>query len=192
MPDVLDKNQTLVEVLGDPIHASPLLDSIRAIIRNQVVGNCLKQLGVHRGCLHYDGALKSPTAFPRGINVLSNEEAAISLCHGSLHYDPMNIRVAANILSSNTCRPGLIIRLAAQEHCQTVVGYIARCGKRVEPQNSLWDQIRTALAPIPGPPEGALPHWTRFVSMTAFPPKGRPGTIWLRPSPKYERTLGSS
>jgi hypothetical protein len=91
--------------------------------------------------LHYQQCFKQVSGFPAELNTLTNEEAGIALCLGRLAYDPMNIRIGAELLSSKKCRPETIARLAIQERCQAVVGYIATCGKQVEPTNPTWDTM---------------------------------------------------
>ena len=182
------KNQTLATVLGHTTHVSPLLKKIEKLIGNENTASCLKQLAVNRGCRHYENTFTPPTNFPRAINTISNEEAGIALCMGHLHYDPMNIRVGAELLSSKKCHPDKIIKLAIQERCKAVVGYIAKCGKKIEPENSTWQRIVTSLEPIPKTPEGTLPHWSRFVSHTGITPVGNTKIHWLRPNPLYEQS----
>ena len=187
MPN-LETNQTLADVLGEATHPSALLDKIRGMVGNQDPGRCLQQLGVNRGCRHYDGAFQPPTTFPEEINALSNEEAGIALCIGSLPYDHTGIRLASAFLSGTTCQPDRIVALALSEHCQTVVGYIARCAKLFEASNPVWDRILAGVAPINTPPSGSLPHWSRFISGACIRPGDDPNTIWLRVNPHPERT----
>ena len=147
VPDSLDNilatNQTLAQALGETEHTSPLLYKVRNLAGTEDPARCLKQLAVNRGCRHYDGAFKRPNIFPEELNSLSNEEAGIVLCLGQLPYDP------ANVISFR------LLTLAIRERCQTVIGYIARCGKQVEPQNHTWDKILAALEPTREPPLGS-------------------------------------
>ena len=184
-PEVVEWKRTgenVAKALDSTSHLSPLLRRIERAVGDEDPAACLKELAVKRGCRHYRGSFKE-VIVPTTADELANEEVAVGLCLGQLSYDPLNIRVAAELLLTETCRPETITRLARQERCEMVIGYIAACGQRVEPNNPKWKSILDGLGPVQAPPEGQLPHWTRFVSMTGITPGGGPHTEWLRPKP---------
>jgi hypothetical protein len=180
---------TLAQQLGQTAHICPLLRRTDSLAGKENPACCLKELAVRRGCRHYCEAFNPPSALPAGFEKLTNEEAGIALCLGQLPYEPTHIRVAAELLSSNTCRPERLARLARQERCQTVVAYIANSGRRVEPENPAWEEIFVSLGPTGKPPPGVLPHWTGFASLTGITQGGKgPHTQWLRPQPAHEQS----
>lgn len=178
--EIKQEGNTLARLLGSTSHLSPLFRRIEKAIGDEDPATCLKGLAVKRGCRHYRGSFKEGRV-PTTATELTNEEIAVGLCLGQLSYDPLNIRVAAELLSAETCVPETITRLARQERCETVIGYIAACGQRVEPNNPKWKSILDGLGTVQAPPAGQLPHWSRFVSMTGITPGGGSHTEWLRP-----------
>ena len=159
---------------------SGLLRKIQNLAGQRDPANCLKELAVRRGCRHYEGSFPATTVSP-AAEKLTDEEVGVGLCLGQLTYDPLNIRIGAELLSAESCRPKAIAFLARQERCETVIGYVARCGAKVEPENQKWRELLAELGRVSSPPSGALPHWTRFVSMTGITRGGGPDTKWLRP-----------
>jgi len=173
---------TTAQELGQTVHPSALIQKVKLLIGDEDVVPCLKQVAVERGCRHYLGAFTPPRHVPPKLAQLTDEELAIALCVGELTYDPTNIRIAAEMLSATTCNIKRLAELATEEHCENIVGYIAKCGQRVEPNTAAWQEILNRIGRITDPPPGVLPHWTRFVSATGITPRGGgPHVQWLRP-----------
>jgi hypothetical protein len=170
---------TLARKLGMTEHISAL------ILKAQRLGlgvRELQMLAVQRGCIHYSQG--DERAKPLASeDELSNEELAVALISPALPYDPRNIRIGAAMLGAPGNSPARLAHLAKLERCEIPMRYIAECGIRFEPDNPFWREL-TSLLPPSSPPEGALPHPTRFVAMTGFTRKG-PGIVteWQRPSP---------
>ena len=66
----------------------------------------------------------------------SNEELAIALLNPSLRYDPQTLRLGAAMLGAEENDPEKIARLAKHERCESVVRYVAKAGRRFEPNNA--------------------------------------------------------
>lgn len=118
---------------------------------------------------------------PKGLEDLSNVELGVALCLGHFDYDPINIRLGAEILSAKDCEPRAIAHLARLERCETVIRHIAECGQRAEPNHPGWSALLAALPPRRKTKPDCLPHWTRFVSMTGVTHRGGMHIEWLRP-----------
>jgi hypothetical protein len=179
--------ETLDRRLGTISHLSPL----RAKLRRLGIGDasCLLALAVERGCRHYRPYVEAIEAkappVPRAQ--LGDEEVCIALILGSWNYDPVMIRAAAQLLAGASIRVELLARLAVQERCETVLGYLAGCGERTEPANPFWKRLLEKLPPFPPACPGALPHPSRFRSETGIVNPRRPDTPrvqWLRPAPQ--------
>jgi hypothetical protein len=118
---------------------------------------------------------------PKELEELSNVELGVALCLGHFDYDPINIRLGAEILSAKDCEPGAIAHLARQERCETVIRHIAECGQRVEGENPNWGILLRVIPSRRTEKPDCLPHWTRFVSMTGVTRSGGKHIEWLRP-----------
>ena len=168
---------TLAARLGTTTHVSTLLRKARKLGLATPVE--LSHLAVQRGCRHYwhegvpEGELATREQF-------SDEELALALLNVALPFDPHAIRCGAAMAGAEGNDPRCLARLAKLERSEQVLRYVAECGKKYEQENAFWDEL---LAPLP---DGALPHPTRFISMTGFiPAVGRKlVTQWGAPAEK--------
>jgi hypothetical protein len=124
-------------------------------------------LAVQRGCRHYwqgdepEGELVSQS-------LLSNEELTLALLNGAGSYSPHSIRCGAAMLGAIGNDPALVAKLALWERSESVVRFVAECGRRFEPQNAYWAELLDLLPPCMAPKEGVMPHPTRFVAMNGY------------------------
>ncbi|MEX2608220.1 MAG: hypothetical protein WD708_12830 [Kiritimatiellia bacterium] len=171
---------TLGKALRETSHLSPLqrkLDRLGLKDSENWI-----QLGIHRGCGHY--RRKGPMVKDPGTDTLSNLELAVALLLNGNIYDPVNIRVAAQLLSGESDVDKTLF-LTEKERVWTGLRYIAACGSILDPDNTYWKKLIEKL-PSNSPPKGVLPHPDRFT--TESPPlRGQLGCarqrIWLRPNP---------
>ena len=172
---------TLATKLGTTTHLSPLLHKAR---RLGLDGEKLQILAVQRGCDHYRTGDEPETPLA-SESALSNEELAIALLCVALPYDPRSIRCGAAMLGADGNSPETLVRQAILERSEVPVRYVALAGHKFEPENPFWSRLLSLLPEVPIPDNGALPHPTRFVSMTGFTQKG-PGLVvwWERPRPR--------
>lgn len=86
------------------------------------------------------------------------------------------------MLSAEGSGPAEVARLTIMERGESIVRYIAECGKKFEPQNQFWTELLNLLPDAPSPKSSVVPHPTRFVAMTGFTRRG-PELItqWIRP-----------
>ncbi len=138
-----------------------------------------------RGCTYYGPATRGIKAPVISETELSNEELAIALLSPLWLYEPINIRIGAQRLSSG-CEVPKLIRLAQEEGTTAVLNHIARSGQEVEPENPFWREIVQQLPDTKSPePARELLHRTRFSWETGitnpFKPD-QPMRGWLRPS----------
>lgn len=169
---------TLAQKLGDTTHVSPLLRRvIRAAGSKERAGDWLLKVAVERGARHYQRTY--PENLPPDDPALSNEEIGVALCLGHLRDQPMYIRAAAQLLSSPSTDIPKLVRMAEMERCETVLHHIANASARVNPALEPWASVRRLLRKRKEIPEGVLPHWTRFVSMTGITREGGSRTDWL-------------
>ncbi|HEX6564499.1 MAG TPA: hypothetical protein VF020_09455 [Chthoniobacterales bacterium] len=146
-------------------------------------------LAVHRGCYHYGNPEKaakqvSPTEF-------SNEELAALLLSVANPYDPLLIRVAAQLLSAPETDIRLLVRLCQLENALCPLAWIVRAAAATEPGNDLWNALHREIDKLARRsiafPEAVLPHPSRFRIETGFQRFSINKTIerrWLRPIPK--------
>jgi hypothetical protein len=172
---------TLAEKLGVKHADSVLLQKAKGLSLTDAAA--LERLAVARGCWHYRQP-EMPAPPHVSETQFTNEELAIALLSPSLPYSPHTIRLGAAMLGASANRVDGLVELAKTEGCEAVLKHIALAGAQFEPNNPFWREI---LAKVPAtlvPPDGVLPHPTRFVSMTGFTRSG-PGkvTIWIRPRP---------
>ncbi len=173
---------TLAQKLGDTLHLSPLLRKVqRASGCSENVAQWLLKVAVERGATHYerDFAAELPPDNP----TLTNEEIGVALCLGHMPDDPTLIRAAAQLLSSPRTQARRLAHLAVMERVEPVLLHIANACQRVDPVMQPWVAVRATLPCRRTLPDGILPHWTRFVSMTGITRQGGPQTEWLR---RYE------
>lgn len=184
------ENGTLAARLESTTHLSPLLMKIRRMGIASSSG--LERLAVERGLRYYDvrgDSLKGRQTPPCGNEQLSHEEIAIALLCPAAPYSQLRLRMGAAMLAAEGNQPETLARLAVQERCLIVVSYIASCGRKVEPDNPFWQKLLDLLpaSPTLTPPD-ALPHYSRFVTMTGITRAGVGIlTQWIRP-----RTLKTS
>lgn len=115
--------------------ASPLLDKARRLGLSLPLD--LERLAVARGCHYYQRDLP-PRLPPLGEVPLSNAELAVALIVPSIHPSAREIRLAAALLGATDVQADQVAALAVQENCADIIRYIALCGRRFEPENSLW------------------------------------------------------
>lgn len=161
-------------------HRSLLLERARSV--GLATPESFEVLASKRGCHYYP--LRSTQVLDEDI-VFSNEELAIALMHPSLPWDPQRLRVAAAMTGAVGNDPKRLARLAIQEQAVVPLTMVARAGRDAEPSNAFWNEVLSSLPPSPPPPEGVMPHPSRFCAMAG---KTRPGSsaspslTWIRPS----------
>ena len=171
---------TLATRLGTTTHISALLRKARRL--GLVTPDDLSALAVQRGCRHYwhegvpDGELATREQF-------NDEELALALLNVALPFDPHAIRCGAAMVSAEGNSPKRLAWLAKLERSEQVLRYVAECGKKFEPENPFWTELLALLPVTPQPKDGALPHPTRFVSMTGYVRGVGPKIVtqWERP-----------
>ena len=169
---------TLGQKLGDTAHVSGFFRRIaKASGSQERAGDWLLKVAVQRGARHYKRDF-DPALPPDDLS-FSNEEIGVALCMNHLPDRPVFIRAASQLLSSPKTDIRKLARLAEMERCEMVLAYIAEAATRVAPGIEPWTSLRPLLKPRRKPREGALPHWSRFVSMTGLTEKGGPQIDWL-------------
>jgi hypothetical protein len=166
---------TLANKLGEPSHYSVLMRKARKL--GLASPPDFVALGVARGCRHYRSIFPERDPSPCSAE-LSDAELVALLLHGSNEFEPYAIRCAAQL--AGRCDPAELVRLAERERVSRPLAYIARAGIVHDPAHrEFWTQIVEALGQQRAVPEGALPHWSRFVSQTGVTREG-PGRVdWL-------------
>ncbi len=172
--------------MGTIRHLSPLRAKARRLGMDAAIS--LAALAVRRGCRHYAPYVESigATAPPVSETDLTNEELAVALLLGSWEYDPVLIRIAAQLLAGKSMSPDRIARLAEMERCASAIVYIARWGEATEPGNAFWKKLLALLRAHRSASAGAMPHPSRFRSETGMVDPRHPDmprVQWLRPSP---------
>ncbi len=170
----------LADMLGlEPKSTSLLAKARRLGLRTP---DDLQRLVVARGCRHYSRSEPS-LAEPISTAGFSNAELAIALLSPALMDDPHSIRCGAAMLGAEGNDPVSLARSAAEEGSVAIVRYVALAGQRYEPENAFWRVLLEHLPDGPPPPDGILPHPSRFVAMTGFVRGAGPGffTEWQRP-----------
>jgi hypothetical protein len=179
--------KTVAEQIGQTPHISPLLRRLRKV--GLTDPDDLRRLAVARGCWHYrrpDDDLGKECQNP-GWQSVSDLELAMGMLTAAQRFDPVLVRCAAQLLSSNRIAVDAIVRLAVQERAVPVVRHIASAGVAMDAGGrERWQQFLAMLPAAPDVVEGRLPHRTRFVSETGiFRRSGhldRAGhRTWLRP-----------
>jgi hypothetical protein len=169
---------TLAAKLGTTTHLSPLLHKASRLGLGPAE---LQTLAVLRGCRHYSQGNEPETPLATEAQ-FSNEELALALLCVALPYDPHSIRCGAAMLGAEGNSPATLAWLAKLERSEVPVRHVALAGRKFEPANPFWNELLSLLPEVPIPDNGALPHPTRFVSMTGFTRNG-PGLVtwWERP-----------
>jgi hypothetical protein len=134
--------ETLAKKLGTTVHFSSLLRKIRKL--GLSMPKDLWTLAVQRGCRHYrQGDEPEGELVPQ--TVLPNEELAIALLNCAGSYSPHSIRCGAAMLGAIGNDPGLVAKLAIWERSESVVRFVAECGRKFEPQNPYWVNLLERL-----------------------------------------------
>ncbi len=141
----------------------------------------LKVLAIRRSCDYYHNDEPLP-----GVAVsageFSNTELAIALLNPALRHDPQALRLGAAMLSAPGNAAEDLAHWARLERCGRIVGYVADCGRRFEPQNPFWAELLALLPKVRPLKSGVMPHPTRFVAMTGFTRQGAETVVeWIRP-----------
>jgi len=144
-------------------------------------------LAVKRGCRHYGTYADSSVPMDTLASAaLTDEELAIALLCPANPYDPVLIRIGAQVLSAPHCKPEKLVHLAIQEKCTSVLRHIAECGNATEPDEPFWHVLLENL-PVGAPiPDGVMPHPSRFRIESGISNPRRtlePRVRWLRPIP---------
>ena len=150
-------------------------------------------VAVARGCRHYSNYARGAHIDASQFTDISDEELSVGLLHSSLPYNPAFIRIASQLLSGPNVDPEKLARVAVSEDCVCVLRYVVQCGESTEPGNHFWTQLLNTLPATSPPPEGVLPHISRFRSETGMSPRDRrsPSIEWLRPGPSGRSRLPS-
>lgn len=171
---------TLATRLGTTTHVSALLYKARRL--GLATPTDLANLAAQRGCRHYwhDGVPEGELATRKQF---SDEELAMALLNVALPFDSHAIRCGAAMVSAEGNSPKRLAWLAKLERSEQVLRYVAECGKKYEPENPFWPELLALLPVTPPPKEGALPHPTRFISMTGYVRGVGPKIVtqWERP-----------
>lgn len=154
---------TLNQSLHQTSHLSSLVRKARRVGFLDI--ESLIQLAVLRGCTHYQNVIQDLSVHDPGQSFLSNEELVVLLLHGNYRYEPMAVRCAAQLIKSALIDPERIGFLAIKERCEVPLRHIALNGKKHDPEaREFWQAILAALGKgDEEPPEGILPHVSRFM-----------------------------
>jgi hypothetical protein len=146
-------------------------------------------LTVQRGCYHYGNPQKRAKQISR--TEFSNEELGALLLSVANPYNPLFIRVAAQLLSAPDSAIRLLVRLCELENALCPFAWIVQAAATTEPDNDKWTQLRREIDKHSRRkiafPEAVLPHPSRFRIETGFQRFSISKTIeerWLRPTPK--------
>ena len=178
---------TLASKLGTVPHISPLLRKLatHGLKTPEEMAAC----AVSRGCLHYANMPKWKDIQPLSTPKIINEELAIGLLSPCHPYDPLFIRIGAQLLSAPQSNPKTLVSIARMERCLPTLKYIAICGNETEPENPFWNAILETL-PISDHSQPEFPksriHISRFRTETGITNPFKPNlpkTVWLRPNP---------
>lgn len=172
---------SLAATLGTTTPVSPLVRKARRLGLPDL--GAMLRLAVERGCRHYRPVVEAATPQVRRSELPDDELTILLLC-GEHPYEPMAIRCAAQLARSPGIAPARLAHLAAREKAERVLAHIASAGAIHDGTGrAFWQEVLARLPGVPQPPQGALPHWTRFVSMPGmFRGKVLP-PVWLVPAP---------
>jgi hypothetical protein len=142
-------------------------------------------LAVDRGCFHYANGRKIVAI---SLAELSSEELIALLLSVANRYDPLLIRVGAQLLSAPSTNIGSLVKLCRQENALIPLAWIAKAGGETEPDNPFWKELNWQVhrpgARAPIFPEGVLQHPSRFRADSGFrrfASNKRIEKRWLRP-----------
>lgn len=183
------ETMTLAHRIGVSVHLSPLLQKARKLgVRDS---RDLESIALSRGLRYFglpgnpqsEGGVDSALA-AADRSLFTDEELAIALINPAAPYSLTRIRMAAAIIAAEGVSAVQIVRLARQERCESVVGYIARCGNTVEPENPFWQSLLRNLPDSPSMEVDVLPHISRFVAFSGINRNGKQNSMrWIRPNP---------
>lgn len=169
---------TLAHKRGDITHVSPLMRRVvQAAGSRERAGDWLLKAAVQRGATHYRRDFDP--LLPEDDSSFSDEEIGVALCLGHLPDRPVFIRAASQLLSSPKTDAARLARLAEMERCEAILLHIADAAFRTAPSIQPWASLRDLLRRRGRVPENALPHWSRFVSMSGITREGGPRVDWL-------------
>jgi hypothetical protein len=145
-------------------------------------------LAVERGCAHYTNGRKAVSISRVDF---SDEELAALLLSVANCYEPILIRVGAQVLSDPSINLSSLVKLCRQENALRPLAWIAKAGAETEPRNPFWEelghQVQRYAAESNVFPEAVLPHPSRFRVESGFQRFATNKKIekrWLRPIPK--------
>jgi hypothetical protein len=180
LKETTEPQPTLGDKLGIPIRESPLLHKLAE--HGLTTTKELAAAAIGRGCYHY-------SAFAGGLQkdapAITNEELAIALLSPCHLYEPQLIRIGSQLLSYPECDAEMLLKLAIEEQCASVLKHIAECGHKTEPELPFWKKLLEPLQEWKSSSEYTNIHISRFRSETGIVnPKTPdfPKIIWLRPS----------
>lgn len=163
------------------LHLSPLHRKLKRLAAGEPILSCMRQLAVDRGCKHYENTFEPPYYLPQTFKDLSNEELIVGLCLAHFGLQPLDIRIAGELLGAENLSVPRIASLAAQERCSGIIIHIAKVGQQIESNNTFWGDLIQTLHPPKREKTPSFPHWSRFVSMTGISRNGGKHVEWLRP-----------
>ena len=176
---------TVAEQLGSTPHLSPLLRKVRKLGFSDP--DDLRKLAVKRGCTHY----RRPgddidLVYDPGNDILPDAQLTFALITAGQKFDPQWIRAAVQLLSGAEVSADEAVRLATWERCRGLLRSVAEAGMRYDDeQGEFWRKIVNRLKDTPMPPEGRLPHASRYFISSGVGPGKRAFSrkrIWLRPA----------
>ena len=142
---------------------------------------------VKRGCAHYGRPGDDiDSVYDPGSDLLSDGQLAFALLSAGQIFHPQWVRAAVQLLSGAEISPREAVRLATWERCRGLLRSIAEAGMRFDDvKGSFWREIAERLNDTPMPPEGRLPHASRYYIAEGVAPGKRASSqrkIWLRPA----------
>jgi hypothetical protein len=178
------QSDTLARRLGTTTHLSPLLMKARRLGLREPED--LERLAIQRGCEYYNTKPASFILLEEPLvrasrSEFSNAELAIALLSPSTAGSLLRQRMGACMLSASDIDVAEVAKLSIEEDCGGIVRYIATCAQDVEPENSFWRELQSALSACLYC-EAEMPHPTRFIEMTGIT-RGKIGIQkrWVRP-----------
>lgn len=174
---------TIAEQLGQTSHLSPLLRKVRRLGLSDPED--LRRLAVKRGSSHYSqpGDELAPVSDP-GRERLQDIELAFAMLSASQFFDTRRIRAAVQLLSGLDVPPKEVVRLARMERCEALIRQVAEAGARFDDERAdFWREILDGVESARMPPEGRLPHVSRYYVETGLTRSGGKFSgkrTWLR------------
>jgi len=159
---------TIAKQLGQTPHVSPLLRKVRRL--GLAEPEDLRRLAVKRGCSHYGqpddnlGDVREP-----GREQFPDIELAFAMLSAEQSFNTRRIRTAVQLLSGVDVSPKVVIRLAHMERCEVLIRQVAEAGTRFDDERAnYWREILDGLQNVGSPPEGRLPHASRYYVETGI------------------------